>query len=164
MDILLTGDDKVQAVKILSDGCRILSDLHFVETQVRTKLITPGLDKAFLSVIQDQERDETLFGVKISEKIKASRVIEKQGLQIKKAFVPKASTSNTSFQTARPRQPGNWPGPPRFASANRGGHSWPYRAPPPYYPPPYRRAPQAQPAARRQPTPATNNKRAKTRQ
>ncbi|KAI8422073.1 hypothetical protein MSG28_009964 [Choristoneura fumiferana] len=32
MNTLLTSDDKVQAVKILSDGCRILSDLHFVET------------------------------------------------------------------------------------------------------------------------------------
>ncbi|KAI8433085.1 hypothetical protein MSG28_013943 [Choristoneura fumiferana] len=73
MNTLLTSDDKVQAVKILSDGCRILSDLHFVETQVRTKLITPGLDKAFLSVIQDQDRDETLFGEKLSEKIKASK-------------------------------------------------------------------------------------------
>ncbi|XP_063537572.1 uncharacterized protein LOC134746931 [Cydia strobilella] len=164
MDVLLTSEDKVQTIKILSDSCRILTDLHFVETQVRSKLITPGLDKAFLSVIQDQDRDETLFGIKISEKIKAAKIIEKQGLQIKKTFVPKVPASNASSSTPRPRQQGNWSGPPRFPSSSRGGHTWSYRGPTPL-PHSYRRTPRAaQPATRRSLTPATNNKHAKTRQ
>ncbi|XP_073941298.1 uncharacterized protein [Choristoneura fumiferana] len=165
MNTLLTSDDKVQAVKILSDGCRILSDLHFVETQVRTKLITPGLDKAFLSVIQDQDRDETLFGEKLSEKIKASKVIEKQGLQIKKSSVQKPATSNSSSSGLRPRQQGNWSGPPRFPSSSRGGHTSTYRTMTPY-PYPYRRQPlAAQPTTTTRSTSATTtSKRAKIRQ
>lgn len=58
----------------------MLTDLHFIETQMRVKLITPGLDKSFMTVIQDQDRDETLFGNNISEKIKASNAIERQEL------------------------------------------------------------------------------------
>ncbi|KAI8441961.1 hypothetical protein MSG28_005632 [Choristoneura fumiferana] len=84
LTILLTSEDKVTATKHLSDACRILSDLHYMETQTRAKLVTPALSKQFLNVIQDCERDETLFGAKLPEKIKASKAIEKQGLQIKK--------------------------------------------------------------------------------
>lgn len=43
----------------------------------RIKHITPSLDKTFLQVIQDEERNETLFGRKLSEKIKAAKTIEK---------------------------------------------------------------------------------------
>lgn len=164
MTSLLTSDDKVQAVKILSDGCRILTDLHFIETQVRTKLITPGLDKSFLTVIKDHDRDETLFGNTLPEKIKASKAIERQGHQIKKTAVPKASTSNApSSLNSRPRAQGNWAGPPRYQSSSRGGRtpSYPYRGQ-------YRRAP---PATSTPPFPQTRsststatNKRAPARQ
>lgn len=34
---LLLGDDKIQAIKILSDSCRILTDLHYTETQVKDR-------------------------------------------------------------------------------------------------------------------------------
>ncbi|KAI8428911.1 hypothetical protein MSG28_007543, partial [Choristoneura fumiferana] len=63
MDILLKGADanKIQAMKHLSNGCRILCDLHALSTQNRIKLITPSLDKTFLQIIQEAERDETLF-------------------------------------------------------------------------------------------------------
>lgn len=158
MSLLLTGDDKVQAIKVLSDGCRILTDLHFVETQVRTKLLTPGLEKSFLTLIQDQSRDETLFGNTLAEKIKASKAIEKQGHQIKKP-TPKPSISSASSSTARPRPQGNWSGPPRYQSSYRGGRTTPYRTP-------YRRAPATQTPSTRPPTstPTTSNKRAPARQ
>lgn len=123
MSILLTGDDKIKAIKILSDSCRILSDLHYCETQARTKMIAPGLAKPFLNIIQDTERDEMLFGSKLPEKIKASKVIEKQGLQIKK---PVSTAKNTTAlpTSTNPRSnhqfQGNWVGPSRYPS-NRGG-------------------------------------------
>jgi hypothetical protein len=124
MTSLLTTDDKVKAIKLLSDSCRILSDLHFCETQVRTKLITPCLAKPFLNIIQDTERDEMLFGSKLPEKIKASKVIEKQGLQIKKAVLAPKNTATPSTSTPTPprnyQYQGNWPGPSRYPS-NRGG-------------------------------------------
>lgn len=121
MDLLLLGGDKIQAIKHLSNGCRLLSDLHCQFTQCRTKLITPSLDKTCLNVIHDTERDETLFGAKLSEKIKAAKSIERQGLQIKKA-PPQKTTAGTSQQTGTYRQPyqGNWQAPPRYPS-NRGG-------------------------------------------
>lgn len=121
MDLLLKGHDKTQAMKHLSSACRILSDLHAGHTQNRIKLLSYSLDKTFLHVIQDTERDETIFGNKLSEKIKAAKAIEKQGLQIKKVSNPKASTS-TQVQptTSRPAYSGNWTAPPRYPS-NRGG-------------------------------------------
>lgn len=127
LSLLLTNDEKptkILAIKILSDACRILTDLHSSETQSRIKAITPLLDKTFLSVIQDVERDEFLFGTKLAEKIKASKAIEKQGLQIKKTGPiqkgPAPSTSQNQSAT-RPRFQGNWTAPPRFQSSNRGG-------------------------------------------
>lgn len=161
MTLLLTGDDKVQALKILSDGCRILTDLHFVETQARTKLITPGLDKSILTTLQGHDRDETLFGNSLPEKIKASKAIEKQGQQIKKAGPPKAtSSSGPTTSAARPR--GNWTGPPRYHhQSGRGGRTTPYRnqyrrGPAPAHVP----APPAPPPQQRQPaSTAPSNKR-----
>ncbi|XP_059056269.1 uncharacterized protein LOC131850119 [Achroia grisella] len=121
MTVLLKSDDKVKAIKILSDSCRILSDLHFTETETRTKLLCGSLDKTFVNIIEKEERDETLFGENLSEKIKAAKTIERQGLQIKKhGDHPKASTSHNSQSTIRSRFPGNWQSPSRYPS-NRGG-------------------------------------------
>ncbi|PZC74186.1 hypothetical protein B5X24_HaOG208212 [Helicoverpa armigera] len=127
MDVLLKNDNKVQAMKHFSNGCRLLCDSHFLATQARVKLITPSLDKAFLNVITDAERDESLFGSSLSEKIKAAKTIEKQGLSIKKpAKVTKPPQQVFSSRT--PYQ-GNWnPPPPRYP-ANRGGRGA-YRRPP----------------------------------
>lgn len=121
INLLLTGDDKVHAVKILSDSCRILSDLHYAETQVRIKLIIPSLEKSFTATIQDQDRDETLFGNKLPEKIKASKAIEKRGLQIKKGPSPKPTTSGIAPSGGHLRQQGNWKPPPRSSWISRGG-------------------------------------------
>lgn len=119
--ILLNADEKtekIKAIKHLSDGCRLLCDLHFQDTSCRIKLVTPNLDQSFCKLIQDVERDDTLFGEKLSEKIKASKAITRQGLQIKKPVNPKPSTSQLA--SGRPANAqGNWTGPPR--SSNRGG-------------------------------------------
>lgn len=119
MTILLTGDDKIQAIKTLSEATRLLSDLHYSETQTRIKLITPGLDKNFLSVVKDSERDETLFGSDLPEKIKASKAIEKQGSRIKKVDQKPSATPSSSRSNPRDTRQGNWRGSSR--STNRGG-------------------------------------------
>ncbi|XP_037963133.2 uncharacterized protein LOC105380262 isoform X2 [Plutella xylostella] len=119
MNTLLTSDDKISALRYLSDSCRILADLHHLFSKDRIKLITPSLEKNFLHVIQDTERDETLFGATLGDKIKASKAIEKQGSQIRKvATSQKMNTPQAS--SSRPAPPGNWSGPPRYSS-NRGG-------------------------------------------
>lgn len=131
MDLLLNKEfDKIKVIKHLSDACRILSDLHHRDSQTRIKLITPSLDKSFLNIIQDTCRDETLFGTKLSEKIKASKTVEKQGLQIKKTFV--TSTAPSTSTNTRPLQSrGNWGAPPRYppGRGGRGGN----RKPTPMY-------------------------------
>ncbi|KAI8438859.1 hypothetical protein MSG28_011204 [Choristoneura fumiferana] len=53
LNILLNGEDKKSAIQHLSNACRILSDLHTINTNSRIKLITPNLDKNFLHVVQD---------------------------------------------------------------------------------------------------------------
>lgn len=124
LDLLLESDsDRLLAVKHLSDSSRLLCDLHFVETEARKKFVTPGLDKSFLNIVQDAERDDTLFGGKLSEKIKASKAIEKQGLQIKK-FAPalkSVATPTPQPSSSRSRQQGNWTSSPRFPPSSRGG-------------------------------------------
>lgn len=121
LSLLLENDtDRVKAIKFLSDSSRLLCDLHHVETDVRKKFMTPGLDKSFLNLIQDVDRDDTLFGQKLSEKIKASKVIEKQGLQIKKLAPAKTPASSAQPSTSRVRSQVNWSGPSRYPS-NRGG-------------------------------------------
>lgn len=130
LNLLLDDKDKVQAIKFLSDSCRLFCDLHFEETEARKKFVTPGLDKSFINIMQDSQRDEMLFGSKLSEKIKATKVIEKHGLQIKKP-APNFKTPST-YQTISNRPPhlqGNWRGPPRFSS-NRGGRGGPRRSAP----------------------------------
>ncbi|XP_060804516.1 uncharacterized protein LOC106131326 [Amyelois transitella] len=133
---MLTSDNKVEAIKILSDGCRILTDLHFQETQARISVINYSLAKPFLNVVQGSERDDTLYGNKLGEKIKASKTIEKQGLSIKKFVKTSKSTSNTEHPTPVLRShyqtkqtgsyQGNWTGSSRYHQ-NRGGRRGPSR-------------------------------------
>ncbi|XP_059048246.1 uncharacterized protein LOC131843591 [Achroia grisella] len=122
LNILLSEtSNKVDAIKFISDGCRVLSDLHFQNTESRIKFISPGLDKSFLQLIQASERDDLLFGSKLSEKIKASKAIAKQSQHIKKApNAPKAPPLQTQILSTRPNNQRNWQGPPRYSS-NRGG-------------------------------------------
>ncbi|XP_063373830.1 uncharacterized protein LOC134661619 [Cydia amplana] len=155
MDVLLKTENKVEALKYLSDGCRILSDAHNFFTKDRIKLITPSLEKNFLHVIQDAERDESLFGNTLSEKIKASKAIERQGQQIKKTVsAPKPGTSNSTNTRAFTAQ-GNWSGPPRYSSNRGGGGRGGYRRTNPTRRPYVNRAaPTRQPAPTKSQAPA----------
>ncbi|KAJ2947219.1 hypothetical protein O0L34_g16928 [Tuta absoluta] len=128
LDLLLKGDSKKEAIQHLSNACRILSDLHATFTKNRIKLITSNLDKNFLHVIQDSERDETLFGTKLSDKIKAAKAIERQGQQIRKPNPPRASNASHSAST-RASFSGNWSAPPRY-QMNRGGRGGPRKSGP----------------------------------
>lgn len=128
-----TGSDQLEAIRILSDACRILTDLHYQLTQSRINIINYSLSKPFLNVVQDNERDETLYGNKLGDKIKAAKAIEKQGLSIKKftktarsysASEPPATSTRPHYAPGPPAgYQGNWSGPPRFQQyqLNRGG-------------------------------------------
>ncbi|XP_049866278.1 uncharacterized protein LOC126366978 [Pectinophora gossypiella] len=64
LELLLDdGQNRLEAIKYLSDSCRLLCEVHFTETEARKKFVTPGLNKTFLNIVQDVERDEMLFTV-----------------------------------------------------------------------------------------------------
>ncbi|KAL4702146.1 hypothetical protein ACJJTC_016242 [Scirpophaga incertulas] len=127
MDTLLKSDNKSRALKQLSNSCRLLTDLHFSFTKDRIKLVVPSLEKNIVHVIHDVERDETLFGNSLGEKIKACKAIEKQGSQIRKTNMQNRSNAASQPSTSRPAQQGNWTGPPRYPSirGGRGGQQRP---------------------------------------
>ncbi|KOB74840.1 Reverse transcriptase and recombinase [Operophtera brumata] len=127
IDLLLKSDNKVQAMKHLSNGCRLLCDSHYTATQNRIKLVAPSLDKSFLHMISESERDDSLFGSTLSEKIKAAKAIEKQGLSIKKPAKPQKPTAPPAGSRSSFNQ-GNWNAHPRYP-ANRGGRGGYRRTP-----------------------------------
>lgn len=110
LDVIITRDDNyiINAVKYLSDACRLFCDLHHIETQSRIGRITPDLEEIYFNVVQGTKRDETLFGSNLPEKIKSA---ETQILQFKNTFkhAPVASTSQSKhtqtrvFRSARSR-------------------------------------------------------------
>lgn len=112
--------DKLSIIKLLSDASKILADLHQCQTVGRKKLITPLLDKKFIEVSKDIERDEFLYGKDLSEKIKSMKNIQRSGLSIKKDSRP---VGGPNF-----RKPGvNYNGPPRSQAAKPYFRSGPRR-------------------------------------
>ncbi|KAL4707539.1 hypothetical protein ACJJTC_000291 [Scirpophaga incertulas] len=80
MDTLLKSDNKSRALKQLSNSCPTLDrSSYFPFTKDRIKLVVPSLEKNIVHVIHDVERDETLFGNSLGEKIKACKAIGKTG-------------------------------------------------------------------------------------
>ncbi|KAL4705687.1 hypothetical protein ACJJTC_018760 [Scirpophaga incertulas] len=104
--------DNLDLIKKLSEVGQLLLDLHYENTVNRRMLITPTLDKKFLSMTQDVKRDSYLFGENLGDKIKASKAAEKSGLQIRnnRNIGPQASGSKKYVPQ------GNWRGPPRQQS------------------------------------------------
>ncbi|KAL4705170.1 hypothetical protein ACJJTC_007916 [Scirpophaga incertulas] len=104
--------DNLDLIKKLSEVGQLLLDLHYENTVNRRMLITPTLDKNFLSMTQDVKRDSYLFGENLGDKIKASKAAEKSGLQIRnnRNIGPQASGSKKYVPQ------GNWRGPPRQQS------------------------------------------------
>ncbi|XP_023944598.1 uncharacterized protein LOC112050538 isoform X1 [Bicyclus anynana] len=115
MQMLLKDENKVNALKHFSNACRLLCDAHHSATQTRIKLLTPHLDNLTLKIINESERDETLFGKTLSEKMKAANAIEKQRRSVKKLTLSQKSTAQTS-RTSRTTSSyqGNWQARPRY--------------------------------------------------
>ncbi|CAK1591341.1 unnamed protein product [Parnassius mnemosyne] len=131
--VLKDKGEKMQIIKNLNDAARILTDLHFNETQTRKKLITPTLDKSFLNVIKDVDHDEFLYGRNLSEKIKAVKIIEKSSQSIKKADYNMNKNVYSQTSQHKSNKQGNFSGPPRtqqrFAPATRSTARGRYKKP-----------------------------------
>ncbi|KAI5651343.1 hypothetical protein NE865_00587 [Phthorimaea operculella] len=131
-DIIEDKTNKIELLKKLSEISQIFLDLHYEDTKRRRKLITSSLDKKFLNMISDVKRDTYLFGVNLSEKMKASKSAERSGLQIKRTDQIALSSRKQHYQQ------GNWRNPPRAPAqrAHRQGGKNRYASQPSRRPPP----------------------------
>ncbi|KAJ8737409.1 hypothetical protein PYW08_000004 [Mythimna loreyi] len=105
LSMLINNDniDRLKLISQLSDAGRVLTDLHSMQTKTRKNLIFPVLDKKFLEIVKDVDRDEYLYGNNLTEKIKVLKTHQRTGHSIKKPATP----------STVPRQ-GNLSGPPRY--------------------------------------------------
>lgn len=117
MTKILAGQEISEALKMLTDGTKLLTSLHHRETNTRKQLLAPLLDKSFIKMAETIPRNKYLFGENLAENIKNTKEIERSGLQLRK---PKPPTFN---------RPGNWTGPPRQnqqpRNTTRGGQKRP---------------------------------------
>ncbi|KAH9634346.1 hypothetical protein HF086_011606 [Spodoptera exigua] len=108
ISVLINNDsvDRLKLISLLSDAGRILTDLHLVQTKSRRNLIFPVIDKKFYDAIKDVERDEYIYGVNLTDKIKVLKTCQQSGQSIKKP------TFNQHNNKANHK--GNSQGPPRY--------------------------------------------------
>lgn len=103
--------DQLQLLEKLSDGGKLLSQLHFQVSSARKSFIAPVLTKPMKELLQKTKPGTLLYGEKLSEKIKTAKSVEKIGRELK---TPSAATS--SFAAKKPPQkpisgrPLNWRG------------------------------------------------------
>ncbi|XP_046961258.1 uncharacterized protein LOC124530930 [Vanessa cardui] len=88
LPILRRGLPKDVREKLVTSYSIPSNYLHYQDSDTRIKLLSPSLDKSILNIIDNNERDETLFGNNLSEKIKAAKTIEKQGKLVGPSPVP----------------------------------------------------------------------------
>lgn len=95
LELLLdNGEDRLQAIKYLSDSCRLLCDLHYAETIARRNYIILKFDKSVQNCLREGDRDDTLFGKNVLARVK------RNGLKLKTSLATKV------FQTfGRTRSP-----------------------------------------------------------
>lgn len=110
--ILTDNDiDKLEVLKSLSESTKLLSDLHYQQTKIRRTLVSPQLDKKFLGMMENTNRNRFLYGENLGEKIKTNKQIQQSSNSIKKT-VPKPANATVKNNNIN-RYSGNRNGPPR---------------------------------------------------
>lgn len=66
-------------LKPLSDACRLLCDLHYMETKSRRQSILISINTTLKGSLLETSRDNFLFGEHLDEKVKAAKVIQRSG-------------------------------------------------------------------------------------
>ncbi|KAJ0169655.1 hypothetical protein K1T71_014840 [Dendrolimus kikuchii] len=132
--------DKVKTVAKLTDASKLLNDLHYHNTKTRRILISPLLDKNFLTLIEKQNRDKYLFGTSLAEIIKNSQELKKNTQHIKKPL-PRPTSTKTIANNIKTQ--GNRYGPPRKPTKPMTPRGGPKTRP--FQPPPNRQRPAPRP-------------------
>ncbi|XP_031359061.1 uncharacterized protein LOC116182660 [Photinus pyralis] len=64
-------------IESLNDSLKIMSDIHFNQSQVRRSLIRSNISESLRSTLDGIALDDFLFGADLDEKVKASKSLEK---------------------------------------------------------------------------------------
>ncbi|VEN56046.1 unnamed protein product, partial [Callosobruchus maculatus] len=117
-------------IELASDASRLLLDLHYKYSAIRRELLILGLRKELKDTLVSASADGWLFGKDLGERIKASKDIEKSGLDLKakpSKTVNKPPNPNNRGWFKKPSQQiqGNSYRPPRRAlrTSSRGGQN-----------------------------------------
>lgn len=116
-----------EAISILSDTGKILTDLHHGISNTRRYFITSGRDQKLKTVADSAPIDRYLFGEKFPEKLKEAEKVGKELTKPTEKFTkkkPSYTQSDGRLQKTRTDHL-NWKGPPRRnnSSSGREGHT-----------------------------------------
>nr|CAH7726456.1 unnamed protein product [Callosobruchus chinensis] len=94
-------------IELASDASRLLLDLHYKYSSIRRELLILGLRKDLKDTLVSASADGWLFGKDLGERIKASKDIEKSGLDLKaKPSKTVNKPPNPNNREAFPAEPG----------------------------------------------------------
>ncbi|CAG9761305.1 unnamed protein product [Ceutorhynchus assimilis] len=90
-------DAKNQLISRLSDGAKLLTDVHHNLSLNRRHLVTSSLNTSIKEVIQGTPVDGLLFGQNLAEKIKAAKEVERSVFKLKEPskVIPSAGRAIT---------------------------------------------------------------------
>lgn len=95
--LLITNGGSSTVIKAVSDACRILCDLHYIDTRSRRGFAISATNTSLKETLLQTKRDKYLFGENITDKVKSAKTIEKSGAdlkQVQKIAVQKFAKSN----------------------------------------------------------------------
>ncbi|XP_063374263.1 uncharacterized protein LOC134661940 [Cydia amplana] len=100
-DLTKKDFDKLQAIKSLSDGIRLLSNLHYNYTQIRRKLIASFMDKSLTQNLSENKRSEFLYS-KLEESVKTSSAMKRTINILKPKNTPKKLSESQAAKRPKP--------------------------------------------------------------
>lgn len=112
MDILVndkTGNNQ-NIIKHVSDASRLLCDSHYIDTKVRRSFLISTLNNKLKETLKDTQRDKTLFGECLAERLKASKAITRTSQDLRPfkpkqtARIPASNTNNLNWKHPQPQQ------------------------------------------------------------
>lgn len=97
---------RLKIIEALSDGARLLADIHHEHSISRQNVISTNLDKSVKLIIENVELDGWLFGENLNERMKNAKQIEKSAEELKYKTRP-VKKVHTEAKNVRypPRQP-----------------------------------------------------------
>lgn len=90
----------IQFIEKISDACKILVDLQRDEGLTRRSLILNNIVASLRETLKETEMDEYLFGKNLNEKLKAAKLIQKSGAELKSSN--KTKLNQDSKNSKRP--------------------------------------------------------------